>query len=207
MAKRKTTKVRGSKTPKRKQTVDEKAIALKPAKDGNVYKSFYEEVEPSWKRPSGGRVRFMICRNSVENGKYWKGRLCSNRVENVSSEATSVLCSRCSQALVPFEEKFKKKSDKPRGWAFMKVYVHKDGTVYHKGKEQPELKGTLPPTKIEKKEPKKKMSKGQKNARMNELLVEFGKLKKQHQKEKRKTYKAKIKTQMNKVQREMKKVK
>jgi hypothetical protein len=207
MAKRKTTKVRGSKSPKRRQTIDEKEIANKPAKDGNIYKSYYDDIEPTWKYPVGGRMRHMICQNSIEGGKYWKGRLCGNWVTNVSAEAVSVLCWKCSQALVPFEEKIKQKSDKPRGWAFMKVYVHKDGTVYHKGKEQPELKGTLPPTKIEKKEPVKKLTKGQKEAKRNELLVEFNKLKKQYQKEKRKTYKAKIKTQMNRVQREMKKVK
>ena len=31
---------------------------------------------------------------------------------------------------------------------FMNEFVDKDGTVYHKGKEQPKLKGTLPPTKV-----------------------------------------------------------
>lgn len=30
---------------------------------------------------------------------------------------------------------------KPRRWAFMAEYVHSDGTVYHKGVEQPKLKG------------------------------------------------------------------
>ena len=30
----------------------------------------------------------------------------------------------------------------------MNEFVDKDGTVYHKGKEQPKLKGTLPPTKV-----------------------------------------------------------
>jgi hypothetical protein len=36
----------------------------------------------------------------------------------------------------------------------MKEFVDKDGTVYHLGKEQPKLKGTLPPTKVT--PPKKK---------------------------------------------------
>jgi hypothetical protein len=168
---------------------------IKPAKDGNTYKSFVEDGQ-----------RYMLCRNSVENGKYWKGKLCMEW-QKTSNSAVSVLCWRCTATLVPFEEKIVKRSDKPRGWAFMTEYVHKDGTVYHKGVEQPKLKGTLPPTKIEKKKSKKKLSKGQRQARVNELLVEFNKLKKQLQKEKRKTYKAKIKTQMNKVQREIKKVK
>ena len=33
---------------------------------------------------------------------------------------------------------------KPRGWHFRPVYVDSEGTVYHKGVEQPDLKGTLP---------------------------------------------------------------
>ena len=37
---------------------------------------------------------------------------------------------------------------RPSGWHFMNEFVDKDGTVYHKGKEQPKLKGTLPPTKV-----------------------------------------------------------
>ena len=35
----------------------------------------------------------------------------------------------------------------------MNEFVDKDGTVYHKGKEMPELKGTLPATVVK---PKKK---------------------------------------------------
>jgi hypothetical protein len=37
----------------------------------------------------------------------------------------------------------------------MKEFVDTDGTVYHLGKEQPKLKGTLKPTKV--KPPKKKI--------------------------------------------------
>lgn len=206
MAKRKTTKVKGSKSPKKRKTVDEKEQAKKASKvDGNVYKSFYEETEDSWKG-MGGRTRFMICRNSIEGGKYWKGRLCANWSE-VGKEAVAVLCSRCSHALVPFEEKLTRRSTgRPRGWQFMNEYVDKEGNVFHKGKEQPDLKGTLPPTKIEKKD-KPKLSKGQKQRMRQDLLVEFNKLKKQHLKETRKTYKAKIKSQMNKIQRDLKKIK
>jgi len=39
----------------------------------------------------------------------------------------------------------------------MKEYVDKDGNVFHKGKEQLKLKGTLPPTKV--KPPKKRKNK------------------------------------------------
>ncbi|NPV13229.1 MAG: hypothetical protein HPY57_15830 [Ignavibacteria bacterium] len=35
---------------------------------------------------------------------------------------------------------------KPRGWHFRDVFVDSEGNVYHKGIEQPQLKGTLPPS-------------------------------------------------------------
>ena len=42
----------------------------------------------------------------------------------------------------------------------MTEFVDKDGNVFHRGKEQPKLKGTLPPTKIT---PKKKVKRRSKN--------------------------------------------
>ena len=54
----------------------------------------------------------------------------------------------------PEETKRKVSSGKPAGWHFMKEFVDKDGNVFHKGKEQPKLFGTLKPTKV--KPPKKK---------------------------------------------------
>ncbi len=52
-----------------------------------------------------------------------------------------------------------KRTGYPKGWKFMKVFVYSDGTVYHKGVEQPELKDTLPITTIEVKEKKTKIQK------------------------------------------------
>ena len=40
----------------------------------------------------------------------------------------------------------------------MNEFVDKDGSVFHKGKEQPELKGTLKPTKVKPKKKKKKLT-------------------------------------------------
>ena len=54
---------------------------------------------------------------------------------------------------------------RPRGWAFMNEYVDKDGNVFHKGKEQPKLKGTLPPTEVK---PRKKPTK---NRRTKEQIL------------------------------------
>ena len=47
---------------------------------------------------------------------------------------------------------------RPAGWHFMNEYVDKDGNVFHKGKEQPELKGTLKPTKVKPPKKKKKLT-------------------------------------------------
>jgi hypothetical protein len=40
----------------------------------------------------------------------------------------------------------------------MNEFVDKDGNVFHKGKEQPDLKGTLKPTKVKPRKKKKKLS-------------------------------------------------
>tara|TARA_B110000196_G_C21089120_1_gene636632 strand:- start:1127 stop:1429 length:303 start_codon:yes stop_codon:yes gene_type:complete len=49
---------------------------------------------------------------------------------------------------LPEEPKRKVSSGRPAGWHFMNEFVDKDGNVFHKGKEQKKLKGTLPPTKV-----------------------------------------------------------
>jgi len=46
----------------------------------------------------------------------------------------------------PKKEKDTKDSDKPRGWHLKKEFVDKEGNVYFKGVEQPQLKGTKKPT-------------------------------------------------------------
>ena len=89
-----------------------------------------------------------------------------------------------------------------RGWKFMKQFVHENGSVYHKGEEQPDLKGTLPPT--PRKETKKDTrSKVQKATDRQDLLVGINKLKKQIKKEKRVTYKRKLETQLNKLNKQL----
>ena len=52
----------------------------------------------------------------------------------------------------------KVKTGRPPGWHFMSEFVDKDGNVFHKGTEQPELKGTLKPTKVKPIKKKKKLS-------------------------------------------------
>jgi predicted RNA-binding protein with PUA domain len=48
----------------------------------------------------------------------------------------------------PLEDKSYKPTGRPAGWHWMTEFVDKDGKVFHKGKEQPKLKGTLKPTKV-----------------------------------------------------------
>lgn len=86
---------------------------------------------------------------------------CNFNEVKVSEEAIGAICSHCCQTMVEIPAILKKsaktsdnKPRKPRGWQWMKEFVDKDGTVYHKGVEQPKLKGKKKPTVIEPKKPK-----------------------------------------------------
>ena len=92
---------------------------------------------------------------------------CNRIVENVGELATKVTCSWCVLGMVGFPEEPKstyKPTGRPAGWHFMNEFVDVDGNVFHKGKEQPKLKGTLPPTKIK---PRKKIKRRSKE----EILI------------------------------------
>ena len=94
----------------------------------------------------------------IDGVPYMDCKITGDPVRNVSMEATSVIGTRAVNAKInqmfPEQDKPKRiKTGRPAGWHWMAEYVDKDGTVYHKGKEQPKLKGTLPPTKVV---PKKK---------------------------------------------------
>ena len=65
---------------------------------------------------------------------------------------------------------------KVSGWHFMKEFVDKNGNVYHKGIEQPQLKGKLKPTVVEK---KNKLSKKEKEVYKQEAAVKVSMLKKE----------------------------
>ena len=72
---------------------------------------------------------------------------CGRWVDNVSEEAKSVVCSYCVLRAIPIEEtKGYTPTGRPAGWHWMNEFVDKDGNVFHRGKEQPKLKGTLKPT-------------------------------------------------------------
>tara|TARA_B110001454_G_C12562097_1_gene368142 strand:- start:322 stop:705 length:384 start_codon:yes stop_codon:yes gene_type:complete len=76
---------------------------------------------------------------------------CTRTVENVGDLAAKVTCSYCTMMMTGLPEETKstyKSTGRPVGWHWMNEFVDKDGNVYHKGKEQPKLFGTLKPTKV-----------------------------------------------------------
>ena len=87
---------------------------------------------------------------------------CGRWVE-VDTQAHKVTCAYCVQLAVGFPDDEPKKvsSGRPSGWHFMNEFVDKDGTVFHRGVEQPDLKGTLKPTKIKPKKKAKRRSQEQ----------------------------------------------
>ena len=86
---------------------------------------------------------------------YMDCKITGEPVRNVGIDCVSVISDRALMGRMSkmFPENIKKskpKTGRPSGWHWMNEFVDKDGTVYHKGKEQPKLKGTLPPTKVTK---------------------------------------------------------
>ena len=82
---------------------------------------------------------------------YMECKITGEPVRNVSTEATSVIGSRALMArmdkMFPEQDKPKRvATGRPAGWHWMNEFVDKDGTVYHKGVEQPHLKLTRPVT-------------------------------------------------------------
>ena len=110
--------------------------------------SFYEDGK-----------RFMLCKR------------CQSEYVETSGDAVAVTCSTCTiklclshmslEEMIPSLRK-KVTTGRPPGWHFMNEFVDKDGNVFHKGKEQPELKGTLEPTKVKPRKKRKKLTADQK---------------------------------------------
>ena len=95
-----------------------------------------------------GTIRYMSC---MVCGHY----------EAVGESATAVKCSRCVSLIMMdkyphAKPKSYKPTGRPAGWHWMAEFVDKDGNVFHRGKEQPKLKGTLQPTLVK---PSKKKAK------------------------------------------------
>ena len=158
--------------------------------------------------------RYMICRNSIEDKSYWgwehlKDRPRCQHWSEVSPDTTAVLCWKCVTKTVPppdIKGGYVSKG-RPRGWQFMKEFVDKDGNVFHKGKEQPKLKGTIKPTKIEPKKDKKKLSKPEKMRLEQAILQQMAMVRGQIKKAKWKKDINAGNSQLRKLQRQLKKVK
>ena len=110
----------------------------------------------------------------IDGVPYMDCKITGDPVKNVSTDAKEVIGDRAltSRMYKMFPETFEvankssyKPTGRPSGWHFMNEFVDKDGNVFHKGVEQPKLKGTLPPTKVKK--PKKKTKRRTKD----EILV------------------------------------
>ena len=100
-----------------------------------------------------GSIRYMSC---MTCGHYTV----------VGDSATGVRCSNCVMKTMmnqyPVEEsKSYKPTGRPAGWHWMNEFVDKDGNVFHKGKEQPKLKGTLKPTVVKTRKKTKRRTKEQ----------------------------------------------
>ena len=102
-----------------------------------------------------------------EDGKrYMQCKICRSEYVQTGEEAVAVTCSRCvtritvsQMSLEDFFPSMKiKKTGRPAGWHWMNEFVDKKGNVFHKGTEQPELKGTLSPSKVKPRKKKKKLT-------------------------------------------------
>ena len=113
-----------------------------------------------------------MCKNTFEkNGGYFVDgvayidcKITGDPVPNVSTEAKSVIGSRAllgnmTKMFPETEKPTYKPTGRPAGWHFMNEFVDKDGNVFHKGVEQPKLKGTLKPTKVVAKKKAKRRTK------------------------------------------------
>jgi hypothetical protein len=102
-----------------------------------------------------GNVRYVCCTR------------CGREIKDVGEDTVSATCSFCLVRMIPVEESKStyKPTGRPTGWHWMKEFVDKDGNVFHKGKEQPKLKGTLKSTKVT--PPKKRIKRRTKD----EILV------------------------------------
>jgi len=126
----------------------------------------------------------------------------------VAPEVISITCYECvNEMMREFDAPLLRKKKQvltqgyPRGWRFMKEFVHTDGTVFLKGVEQPELKGTREATVIVVK-PKK--TKAQKKQEKESALIQLAKLKNTLKKTLKKGEAKKLQTQIKKLEKQIK---
>ncbi len=120
----------------------------------------------------------------VDGVAYMDCKVTGDPVANVSMEAKSVIGSRAVMGMVgmPKEKPKKVSTGRPAGWHFMNEFVDKWGNVFHKGVEQPNLKGTRPVTLS--KEKKKILRRTQEEILLARDKEKKAALKKAHKKQK-----------------------
>ena len=97
-----------------------------------------------------GKVRYVTCTR------------CGREIKGVGDTTVAGICSNCVIRMIPLEEpKGYVPTGRPPGWHFMAEYVDEDGNVFHRGKEQLKLKGTLKPTKVKARKKAKRRTKEQ----------------------------------------------
>lgn len=159
----------------------------------------------SYKTHKRDGIRYMICKNSNPDNKYFDGTICEN-FEEVANYTLSVLCSSCTRKISapPEINSGYKSKGMIRGWQFMKEFVHEDGRVFHKGVEQPKLKGTLPPT--PRTESKPKLNKQEKEHLKNKLAQQMIFVRGELSKAKWKKDQRKHQVELRKIERRLKKL-
>ena len=164
-----------------------------------------KKTKTVYKSYTDGGERYMICRNSIEGGRWWKGNLCGEWVK-VNTDTTATLCHRCVNKVTE-PPKFTPRytpTGRPKGWQWMTEFVDKDGKVYHKGKEQPALEGTLPVTIVEKVSNKKRLTKRERETQRRNDASKIYTLKKKLAKAKFKKDKKPLEVQIRKLTRKIK---
>ena len=99
----------------------------------------------------------------TDGGKIYMTCMSCGTYERVVEETIAVRCWKCVLAItgMPEEPNRYVPTGRPAGWHFMNEFVDKDGNVFHRGKEQPKLKGTLKPTKVKPRKKAKRRTKEQ----------------------------------------------
>ena len=139
-----------------------------------------------------------VARLTIKTVKVWMVCSvpgCHHEVLVDKEEVIKVKCSLCTLAMAPVPKRLleqrKEKAEKPAGWRFMKLFIDKDGNVFHTGVVQPKLKGTLKPSNVDKirEDQKKKREETKKKKELREKLKDE-RLVKQHVKAKKAKKKA-----------------
>ena len=102
-----------------------------------------------------------------DGNRFMQCKVCQSEYVQTGEDSVAVTCHMCvaritisHMSLEEMMPSLRKKitTGRPPGWHFMNEFVDKKGNVFHKGKEQSELKGTLKPTKVKPIKKKKKLT-------------------------------------------------